>query len=630
MRGRGRPGTGVPSRTGTPGAAPARPGGPVVAGRYRLAERLGAWAGAGIWGAVDEALRRPVTVWVFPPGFGRAGAVVAAAQAACQLEDPRLARVFDADERGGRLYVVTERAQGRDLGELVAAGPVEPARAAAMVAGAAAALACAHASGLAHLCLRPQSLWCTGGGEVTVSGLGIAAAAAGAQAADPALADTRGLGQLLYAALTGYWPGTETTTLPAAPRRGPQVPPPGQVRAGIPGEIGAVACRALSGEPGGAVHRPIVHPAQLAQELAEATGGRLPRQPAPRPGHAGTPAAPAARSAPAPASPAPPSVAGNPNLQDTVPARTPPRKPEPPASAASLPAAASPPQMHQPATVTPQIPPAATAAPPVAAGQRPRSPAQAPEPATEPGPPAPAAGPPSAPRRDQGTEPTGPPAPPAQPARPARRAPSRLKRVLAGMVMVAVVAVLAAGGWLLARPGADRPASAPTASAPASPSPHPAAAPRAAWRVLSPASAHAFDPYGDGQADNSQLAPLAIDHNPATAWHTDWYTTAHFGNLKPGTGLLLTMGRGITLAGARIKLGNAPGANIQLRAGTAAATLQDLPVTATATDARGWVSLRLRNPVHARYLLIWFTKLPADPSGTFQASIYGIQLKGRP
>ncbi len=103
MRGRGRPGDGVPGRAGTRGAAPAEPGGPVVAGRYRLEERLGGWAGAVIWGAVDEALGSPVTVWVFPPGFGRA----AAAQAACQLEDPRLARVFDADDHGGRLYVVT-------------------------------------------------------------------------------------------------------------------------------------------------------------------------------------------------------------------------------------------------------------------------------------------------------------------------------------------------------------------------------------------------------------------------------------------------------------------------------------------------------------------------------------------
>jgi hypothetical protein len=624
MRGRGRPGHEMAGRVRERGAAPAGPGGHLVAGRYRLVGRLGAWAGALIWGAVDEELGRPVTVWVFPPGFGRASAVVAAARAACRLEDPRLARVFDADDHGGRLYVVTDRAQGRDLGDLVAAGPLEPDRAATMVAGAAAALACAHASGLAHLCLRPQSLCCNTWGEVTVSGLGIAAAAAGAQAADPALADTRGLGQLLYAALTGYWPGAEKTTLPAAPRHGPQVPPPGQVRAGIPREIDAVACRALAGQPGCAGHRPIVHPAQLAQELAEATGA-----PAPRPGRAGAPDAPANREA-LETTPLAPPAARNPDLQDTVPARTPPPEPAPPASAASLPAAASPPPVNQAVTVTSPVPPPATAASSVAPGQWPRSPTRAPGPATDPEPRAPApAGPPSARRRYQGTEPTRPPAPSAQPARHVRRAPSRLKAVLAGMVMVVVVAVLAAGGWLLARPGAGRPGSAP-ASGPASPSSNPAAAARAAWQALSPASARAFDPYGNGQADNSQLAPLVIDHNPATAWHTDWYTTAHFGNLKPGTGLLLTMGKTITLARTRIKLGSTPGADLQLRAGTTAATLQDLPVAATATDARGWVVLHLRKPIHARYLLIWFTKLPPDPSGTFQASIYNIQLKGRP
>jgi hypothetical protein len=28
-------------------------------------------------------------------------------------------------------------------------------------------------------------------------------------------------------------------------------------------------------------------------------------------------------------------------------------------------------------------------------------------------------------------------------------------------------------------------------------------------------------------------------------------------------------------------------------------------------------------------VLIWFTRLPADSSGTFQASVYDVSLKGR-
>jgi hypothetical protein len=92
----------------------------------------------------------------------------------------------------------------------------------------------------------------------------------------------------------------------------------------------------------------------------------------------------------------------------------------------------------------------------------------------------------------------------------------------------------------------------------------------------------------------------------------------------------VNMGRTITLARARIKLGTTPGASLQLRAGTTATSLKGLPVIARAANAARWVSVQLRKPVHARYLLIWFTKLPPDPSGTFQAHIFSIRLKGRP
>jgi hypothetical protein len=145
-----------------PGGADRRPDGDdvLVAGRYRLAERLGVQGGASTWRAADEALNRPVMVWTFAPGFRRADAVIAAARAASHLADPRLALILDADDQDDFPYVVAEWPPGTPLGELLAGGgPNEPASAAAMVAEAAGALAVAHASGLAHLCLRPSSLW---------------------------------------------------------------------------------------------------------------------------------------------------------------------------------------------------------------------------------------------------------------------------------------------------------------------------------------------------------------------------------------------------------------------------------------------------------------------------------------
>jgi hypothetical protein len=175
-----------------------------------------------------------------------------------------------------------------------------------------------------------------------------------------------------------------------------------------------------------------------------------------------------------------------------------------------------------------------------------------------------------------------------------------------------------------ASPAVSAPATAGAHAAPAPAVTTPAAVP---LRTLTPARAAAFGSSG-GQGDNSDLARLAIDGNPATAWHTDWYTTARFGNLYPGTGLLVDMGRPVTITAAQITLGRAQGASFQLRVGAAPALASLRPV-ARAANAGGVVHLRLTRPAHGRYVLLWFTSLPPDPAGTFQETVYGLQLKGR-
>jgi cytoskeletal protein RodZ len=175
------------------------------------------------------------------------------------------------------------------------------------------------------------------------------------------------------------------------------------------------------------------------------------------------------------------------------------------------------------------------------------------------------------------------------------------------------------------RAGGNKPRPAPTVTH-AAPAPVPHAAPA---QALVPVSAAAFGPGGTAQGDDPQRAALAIDGNPATAWYTSWYTTAAFGNLQPGTGLLLDMGRPVTITAAQITLGGIPGAGLQLRAGDVPA-LADLREVASATGVGGVIRLRLTAAARARYVLIWFTSLPPDTSGTFQASVYNVGLDGRP
>jgi cytoskeletal protein RodZ len=145
--------------------------------------------------------------------------------------------------------------------------------------------------------------------------------------------------------------------------------------------------------------------------------------------------------------------------------------------------------------------------------------------------------------------------------------------------------------------------------------------------TLTPVSAVAFGPGGASQGDNPQLASLAIAGNPATPWNTDWYASPDFGNLQAGTGLLLDMGRPVTVASAQITLGSTPGADVQLRVGNAP-TLANLNAVATATNAGGVVQFRPASPTPARYVLIWFTQLPPTSSGNYEAFVSDIILKG--
>jgi hypothetical protein len=171
--------------------------------------------------------------------------------------------------------------------------------------------------------------------------------------------------------------------------------------------------------------------------------------------------------------------------------------------------------------------------------------------------------------------------------------------------------------------GTAGPAAAASPAPTASHGPAPATAPPAA-RALTPVGATAAGP---GGGDNPQLAYRAVDASHATAWRTDWYTTARFGNLYPGTGLRLDMGHRVTVTGVRISLGSAAGAALQIRVGTARGLAQR-PPAARAAGAAGVLRLRFSRPAHGRYVLLWFTRLPADPAGTFQASVYNINLTG--
>ncbi|MDX6342174.1 MAG: hypothetical protein QOH87_2312 [Trebonia sp.] len=157
-----------------------------------------------------------------------------------------------------------------------------------------------------------------------------------------------------------------------------------------------------------------------------------------------------------------------------------------------------------------------------------------------------------------------------------------------------------------------------------------AVAKAAAQRVttLPVASAAAYGPDGLADGDNPGNAAYAIAGDTSQPWTSQWYVTPDFGMLKHGTGLLLDLGGKVTVTRVRLDLAEYQGADLQIRAGNDTAS-QDLRVAATASDVGGVVKLTLRQPTAARYLLVWFTQLPPDGAGHYQASVSHVVVTGR-
>jgi serine/threonine protein kinase len=536
-----------------------------LAGRYRLVDQMLTGNGWTLWKAIDETLARPVSILTFASGFPRIPQVVTAARAASRLTDPRMAQVFDVEDGGGQAYIVLEWVGGESLTDILeAGGPLDPARACSLLSDAARAIAGAHALGQAHLRLTPDTLRWTRGSGIKITGLGLDAALAGdgltgAAAYDPSLADTTALAALLYAALTGYWPGDEPTRLPAAPVSDGVVCTPRQVSADVSSAMDSVIIRAL-------LQRPTRQgpPIQSPAEFADALAAVAPPAPLPEP------------APPAPVYPGRGGYGGgygpDPNNPDSW------AVPGPSGTA---------PYQSQPASS--QFPAAG-----YGGGQY-----------------------------SQDGHHGG------------KRGTSR---ALTTAVIVLVLVVIAVLVWVVG----FRKSGSPAVSNGGHPSAPASAA--AAGAALTPASDSTFNIYGSpaGNTENQATAAAAIDNNPSTAWSTSYYFNhPNFGGLKPGTGLLIDMGKQVRLSQvevlfatngsttASVYLGNNPAMS---RSSLSNFTLVS-PSTATTGDHKFPVS----SQATGRYVLIWLTSLPPlakTPSGQsasntyYEGQVYNVVVRG--
>jgi serine/threonine protein kinase len=150
----------------------------VIAGRYRLVERLGGGGMGVVWQAYDERLHRKVAVkqvllpseLTEPQTEEIVRRTMREGRIAARLQHPQLITVFDVVQDGGQPYLILEYFPSQSLSAMGTLPPLEAAR---IGSEAAAALTAAHAAGVVHRDIKPANVLVGEDGTVKITDFGI-------------------------------------------------------------------------------------------------------------------------------------------------------------------------------------------------------------------------------------------------------------------------------------------------------------------------------------------------------------------------------------------------------------------------------------------------------------------------
>lgn len=147
-------------------------------GKYNIIGLLGKGGMGEVYEAYDTDKKRSVALKILADGLADDDTFRTRfqreSQAAATLQEPHVIPIHDWGEIDGRLYIDMRLVQGQTLDELIAAGPLTPARAVAIVGQIGAALDAAHAAGLLHRDIKPHNIVVTSADFAYLVDFGIA------------------------------------------------------------------------------------------------------------------------------------------------------------------------------------------------------------------------------------------------------------------------------------------------------------------------------------------------------------------------------------------------------------------------------------------------------------------------
>ncbi|MGW2701351.1 serine/threonine protein kinase [Streptomyces sp. NPDC001340] len=136
-----------------------------------------------------------------------------------------------------------------------------------------------------------------------------------------------------------------------------------------------------------------------------------------------------------------------------------------------------------------------------------------------------------------------------------------------------------------------------------------------------------FDPFSDDRSENPDDITKAFDNSPSTNWETSFYLSPEFGNLKPGVGMVLDLGK-VQQVG-KVTVTFVGQTSVELRAAGAEAGSEPTSLDAYTKAASGsgtTVVLKPDTSLKTRYLLVWLTKLPSDGGDHWRGRVADIKV----
>nr|WBO79106.1 protein kinase family protein [Streptomyces sp. SBE_14.2] len=218
------------------------------------------------------------------------------------------------------------------------------------------------------------------------------------------------------------------------------------------------------------------------------------------------------------------------------------------------------------------------------------------------------------------TQPTPTPPPPLQ---------SRTGKALKWAVSALLIAALGLGSWQLADAlmdrggkGDDTNQTQTTDDGDKSPKKP------AAGKPIAIQDAHDFDPFGGDKSEYPANVPKAFDNDPQSYWETSYYEGAEFGNLKPGVGVVLDLGKAQKVGKVTVSFMGETSVELLTASGDSGTMPTSFESYSKVAAGSGTtVTLKPKESVNSRYLLVWLTKLPIQADdGKWRGRVMDIKV----